>query len=89
MLREVSGIPSCLLSVNGSFSQLYFLDLSQFTVESCPVVSPLTLLMLYSSASSHAQPRDPDVIWKSTSCSGSRFLLRTPFDAVLVEAMGF
>lgn len=89
VLREVSGIPSCLLSVNGSFSRLYFPDSSQFAVESCPAISPLTLLMLYTSASSQARPRDPDLILKSTSCPGWRLLLRTPFDTVIVGAMVF
>lgn len=45
--------------------------------------------MLYTSASSQAQPRDPDLILKSTSCSRLRFLLRTPFDAVIVGAKVF
>lgn len=88
VLREVSGIPSCFLSVNGSFSRLYFPYSSQFAVESCPVISSLTLLMLYTSASSQAQPHDPDLILKST-CSGLRLVLRTLFDTVIMEAMVF
>lgn len=64
-----------------------FPDSSQFAVWSCPVISPLTLLMLYTSASSQAPPRDPDLILKSTSCSGLRLLLRIPFDTVTVGAM--